>query len=158
MPLKIYDNDQGLLNEINSREKALVVYLFSEDAKKNSYFKDNTSSGAFVINDTIVQMLNCHLPFGGVGKSGYGRYHGYTGFAAFSNPRSICKTMAINSYPLSNRFPPYTDSKKRMMTFLLKVGGITYQTLGKGFKVSLLAAAGVGWLYFGTGVFGRPRL
>lgn len=59
-------------------------------------------------------------------------------------------------YPLSNRFPPYTDSKKRQMTFLLKLGGITYQGLGKGFKYLLLAAGGV--LYYKYGGGGFPRL
>lgn len=71
-----------------------------------------TSSGAYTVNDTVVQMLNASLPFGGVGKSGYGRFHSKTGFLAFSNPKSICKTMAVNSYPLNVRFPPYSESKK----------------------------------------------
>lgn len=60
-------------------------------------------------------MLNTELPFGGVGKSGSGRFHGKSGFEAFSNPKSICKTKAINSYPLNVRFPPYTASKKSML-------------------------------------------
>lgn len=104
-------------------------------------------SGAFVVNDAIVQLLNAYLPFGGVGASGYGRYHGFSGFQSFSNPRSICETRSINSYPLSNRFAPYTESKKRMMTFLLKIGGITYDQIESGFKYVLLAASGIG-LYF----------
>ena len=105
--------------------------------------KSSTSSGAYVTNDAVVHLLNCHLPFGGVGLSGSGRYHGIAGFYNFSNPKSICKTKAINAYPLSNRFAPYTDSKKRTMSFLLKTGGITYQGLGEKFKYILYAAAGI---------------
>jgi hypothetical protein len=90
----------------------------------------------------VVQLLNCHLPFGGVGGSGNGRYHGKSGFLSFSNPKSICETKAFNMYPLSTRFAPYTEHKKRMMTFLLKIGGVTYSQLGKGLGVISLIAIG----------------
>ena len=103
--------------------------------------KERTSSGAFVVNDSVVQILNCHLPFGGVGMSGSGRYHGKAGFTAFSNPKSICQTKAFNMYPLSTRFAPYTEPKKRMMTFLLKIGGVTYSQLAKTVGIVSLAIA-----------------
>lgn len=99
--------------------------------------RNSTSSGAYTVNDTVVQMLNSELPFGGVGKSGYGRFHGKTGLLAFSNPKSICKTMAINSYPLNVRFPPYNDSKKSTMIRLVKFGTITYGQIFK-FVIALI--------------------
>ena len=73
----------------------------------------------------------------------------------FSNKKSVCYSKPINMYPLSNRFPPYSDSKRKQMTFLLKLGGITYQGLGRTFKYVLLAAGGV--LYIKYGNF-QPRL
>jgi hypothetical protein len=76
-------------------------------------------------------MLNADLPFGGVGGSGNGRFHGESGFIAFSNCKSICRTQAKNSFPLNQRFPPYTDSKKNIMLQLLKFGNITYSQIGK---------------------------
>ena len=109
----------------------MVVYHFSEDSRNIEKVRSNTSSGAYTINDTVVQMLNNELPFGGVGKSGYGRFHGKSGFTAFSNPKSICKTMPVNSFPLNVRFPPYTESKKSLMTKLLKFGSITYSQIFK---------------------------
>lgn len=71
--------------------------------------------------------------------SGSGRYHGKAGFVQFSNQKSICETQAFNMYPLNTRFPPYTDHKKRMLTFLLKIGGITYAQLGKTVGIVSLA-------------------
>ena len=86
------------------------------------------------------------MPFGGVGASGYGRYHGKQGFIAFSNLRSICETKAFNMYPLSTRFAPHTEHKQRMMTFLLKIGGLTYKQLGRtcGVMAAVVAAAIIG--------------
>jgi hypothetical protein len=91
------------------------------------------------MNDSIVQIMNWNLPFGGVGKSGWGRYHGKAGFVAFSNLKSVVMTQAFNMYPLNTRFAPYTEHKKKMLTFLLKVGGVTYGQLGKGLGIVALA-------------------
>jgi len=83
-------------------------------------------------------MLNSHLPFGGVGFSGYGRYHGKWGFDACSNLKSIMYTKCRDPYPLSTKFPPYTDSSKKTITFLLKVGKVSYWSLFKGLIVIIL--------------------
>lgn len=124
--------------EVNEKAKPLVVYLFSESSDNIKYVNENTNSGAFTVNDSVVQMLNADLPFGGVGGSGYGRFHGESGFIAFSNPKSITKTKALNSFPLSQRFPPYTESKKATMTKLLKVGSITYSQIFKWILIILI--------------------
>lgn len=108
MPLFQYTNLDEVIEEINSRPKPLAVYLFSENSEHVKKVKHSTYSGAFVVNQTLMQMANPHLPFGGVGMSGSGRYHGISGFLAFSNAKSICVTKAVNPYPMRNRFPPYT--------------------------------------------------
>lgn len=129
--------------------------MFSGNNSNLSKVKKSTTSGSFVVNDAVVHLLNPHLPFGGVGSSGYGRYHGKAGFLAFSNSKSICMAKPINIYPLSNRFPPYTEWKKKNMNFLLKLSGITYESLGQKFKYVLLAAAGLAIYSIQNG---KPRL
>ena len=76
LPLQSYSDLKALVENMRVKPKPLVVYFFSSDSKAVDYVQQNTYSGAFVVNDAVVQMLNCHLPFGGVGESGYGRYHG----------------------------------------------------------------------------------
>jgi len=88
-----------------------------------------------------MQMSNLALPFGGVGASGHGRFHGKDGFIAFSNPKSIAHISSMDSFPLNQRYPPYTDSKKSIMSKLLKLGFITYGQLGKGLLVILILVA-----------------
>ena len=143
MPVFTYTDLDKVVEEINSRDKPLVVYHFSEDSKKIDKVQHKTSSGAFVVNDALSQILNLHLPFGGVGKSGYGRFHGVAGLKAFSNPKSICKTKAINSFPLNVRFPPYTEKSQKLVTTLMASGNITYGQLFRGIILVILLIAAI---------------
>lgn len=152
LPIQSYKDLKTLISEIRAKPKPLVVYLYSESSTHVNFVRTNTSSGAYVVNDSVVQLLNPHLPFGGVGDSGYGRYHGESGFISFSNMKSICNTKAFNAYPLSNRFFPYDAAKRRAMTFLLKIGGTTYTDLAKGSKIlGLIILGAIGFTQL------RPR-
>ena len=108
------------------QEKPLVLYYFGKRNGPNQQrLLDETSSGAFVVNDTTVQLLNCELPFGGVGHSGQGRAHGYAGFKQFSNMKSVLVKPSLDMFPFNQILPPYTDAVKADLLKNLKYGGIT---------------------------------
>ena len=77
-----YKNWDEVVAHINSRDKPLAVYYFGKNNNNNNMqrLRDETSSGAFLVNEAGFHMSNSYLPFGGVGASGYGRFHGKEGF------------------------------------------------------------------------------
>jgi len=91
--------------------------------------EDLTSSGSFVVNDTIYQILNTDLPFGGVGFSGQGRTHGYEGFKGFSNMKSILKKPELDCFPFNKFYPPFDEATKESILKSLSNRVITQQML-----------------------------
>lgn len=116
LPFVPYDDFEEIFDWIRSFEKALVIYLFSSNQRKQEELMMRTSSGALVINEVMVQMAHLELPFGGVGQSGIGRYHGHYGFCEFSHEKAIqIRSPWVN---LSLRYPPYKILPKWMRRFL----------------------------------------
>ena len=95
MPVKTYKNFNETVNFINKNPKALALYYFGDDKTEMNNVLDNTSSGQAVMNDVLFQFSMHDLPFGGVGPSGMGAYHGYDGFKNFSHKRSVLKGQNI---------------------------------------------------------------
>jgi aldehyde dehydrogenase (NAD+) len=116
LPVLTYSNLNEVISYINSREKPLAAYLFSTDRKKQERFIRETSSGACLINDVILHIANKKLPFGGVGESGTGRYHGKFSFMTFSNMKSVMKTNPWLDIPL--KYPPFKNHEKIIRLFL----------------------------------------
>ena len=118
LPILDYESLDGAIDLINSRPKPLALYHFSRDKKKTSQVIRQTSSGGACINDTIIHVSNPHLPFGGVGESGMGAYHGKTSFESFSHFKGIMKKANYLDQPF--RYPPYKNIKlvKKIMKFL----------------------------------------
>ncbi len=113
LPILVYDNLQNVISDIKQLTKPLAAYFFSENNKAIDYFTENLSFGGGCINDTILHVGNTNLPFGGVGASGNGSYHGHASFKAFTHEKSMLKrSTKINPSIL---FPPYSKSKVKII-------------------------------------------
>ena len=91
LPVMTYDNIDEAIRYINENEKPLAFYYFGKNGKAKEVLNKTTSGGG-CINDTLMHITNKNLPFGGVGNSGLGKYHGRESFLAFSNRRAIVST------------------------------------------------------------------
>lgn len=113
LPLLEYYSLDDLLKWLNTKSKPLAAYLFSESKDEQRKFLTELAFGGGCINDTVMHFANPHLPFGGVGESGSGAYHGKLSFDVFTHAKPIVtRSKRFNS---SVRYPPYTDLKWRMV-------------------------------------------
>lgn len=116
LPIIGYKNIDDIISLINSRPKPLALYLFSNDKTVQKKILDNISFGGGCINDTLIHFATSHMPFGGVGESGMGSYHGKASFDTFSHKKSIVKKS--NLIDISLRYPPYKDHLKLLKKIL----------------------------------------
>jgi aldehyde dehydrogenase (NAD+) len=105
MPILEFDSFEQVITFINKRPKPLALYIFSKNKSNISKVLSETSSGGVCINDTINHLSNPHLPFGGVGDSGMGSYHGAMSFETFTHKKSVLKSQTI--YDMKVIYPPY---------------------------------------------------
>lgn len=109
LPIFEFGDINIVINTLKKRPKPLALYLFSKNKETCKNVLDNLDFGCGCINDTVMQIANPHLPFGGVGESGMGRYHGKAGFDTFSTEASVMKSSShIDINPF--RYPPYDDN------------------------------------------------
>ncbi|KRF78515.1 uncharacterized protein Dvir_GJ18456, isoform E [Drosophila virilis] len=122
LPIYTVENAYDAIKFINAREKPLVLYVFSNSSKLIKEFKNNTTSGGFCSNETIMHVGVDTLPFGGVGMSGMGSYHGKYGFDTFTHKKScLGKNLAMLGEKMASaRYPPYSDRKSSLLSFLLR--------------------------------------
>ena len=118
LPVKMYSNLQEVVDYINSNEKPLALYIYSKTQKNIDYIMDNTRAGSGCINHNLLQFLNHNLPFGGSNNSGIGKSHGFFGFEAFSNRRSMMRQHTIGATDLLR--PPYNNFKQKLIDLTLK--------------------------------------
>ncbi|MEZ7927366.1 aldehyde dehydrogenase family protein, partial [Cloacibacterium sp.] len=117
LPILTYKNLETAMQTVVEGEKPLSAYLFSNDTKEQELFTEKLSFGGGCINDTLMHLSNDRLPFGGVGNSGIGHYHGKFGFIAFSHQKAILKKS--NYLEPELKYPPYSDAKLNILKKLL---------------------------------------
>lgn len=105
LPIMAYKTLDEAVEFIQNRPKPLALYIFGKSKHDTRYVLQNTTSGSTCINNTIIQIENLDVPFGGVGMSGTGNYHGFYGFKAFSHERNIMQQKSFDAVTFFH--PPY---------------------------------------------------
>ncbi len=113
LPILTYDNLDDAIALVNERPKPLALYIFSKSDDVQTTIVNTISSGGVCINDTVLQVSVGNLPFGGVGDSGTGSYHGKASFDTFSHDRSFLKRSIL--FDLDWRYAPYTDDRLKFL-------------------------------------------
>lgn len=118
LPVITFDRLDEAIRQIAAREKPLALYLFTNRASAREKVLSKISFGGGCINDTIMHLASSHLPFGGVGMSGMGKYHGKNTFDTFSNQKAVLKKSRFMDF--SFRYPPYSPAKLQKIKKFLK--------------------------------------
>ena len=117
LPVITYEHLDSTIEKIKSMDKPLAVYVFSKSQKTIERIKAEISFGGGCVNDTLMHFLNPEMPFGGVGASGMGGYHGKYSFETFSHRKSILQQNSWFDMPV--RYPPYRNWKLKVFRFLM---------------------------------------
>ncbi len=118
LPIIEFSDLDWTINMVKDRPKPLALYVFTSSSKVTNKIFHEISFGGGAVNDAIVQLANSNLPFGGVGDSGMGSYHGKTGFDTFSHFKSIYKHSTLIEPPI--KYPPYSKWKKDVLRKIIE--------------------------------------
>ncbi|PCJ71159.1 MAG: coniferyl aldehyde dehydrogenase [Rhodobiaceae bacterium] len=119
LPIKTYKDSDETIDYINANDRPLGLYYFGEDKAEEKKVLENTTSGGVTVNDVIMHISMEDLPFGGVGPSGMGAYHGFDGFREFSHAKAIY-TQAKASFVAEMFRPPYGDGTRKRLASQIK--------------------------------------
>ncbi|WP_026376419.1 aldehyde dehydrogenase family protein [Aestuariibacter salexigens] len=117
LPIITVDDVEASIDIINSRPKPLSMYVFTKDKAFEQRLLERTSAGMVCVNDGFMFAVNPELPFGGVGNSGMGAYHGKYGFDTFSHMKTVMKRSFL--FDVAVRYPPFSKTKLNLMKKLL---------------------------------------
>lgn len=119
LPIMAYQHIDDVLDYINSKDRPLALYLFSNDKQLQDKVINKTRSGGVCLNDAALHVGQNDMPFGGAGESGMGQYHGTEGFMAMSKLRPIFKQARFS--PLAMMYPPYGQKFDRIIKIMLRL-------------------------------------
>ncbi len=117
-PVIAFEDYDEIIEKINNRPKPLALYVFSNDKKLQNRLLRKIPAGGVSVNDTLVHIVSSKLPFGGVGNSGIGKYHGKYSFEVFSNVKSVVKRAVWMDVPV--RYAPFGNLKYKIVKFLMR--------------------------------------
>lgn len=113
LPVVPYDSLDGALDYVNQRPRPLALYYFGYDRAEQDQVLQHSHSGGVCLNDTLLQVAQDDLPFGGIGPSGMGHYHGHDGFLTFSKAKAVLAKQRLNAARLI--YPPYGKALQRLV-------------------------------------------
>jgi coniferyl-aldehyde dehydrogenase len=120
LPVRTYREVAAAVAQVNEAPKPLALYYFGEDRAEMQWVLAHTVSGGAAVNDVAAHFLAEELPFGGVGASGMGAYHGEHGFWRFSHARTIFRQTRFDVHGLVGLRPPYGPRAERVLRWLLR--------------------------------------
>lgn len=136
LPILSYSDIDSVIKNINSRAKPLSLYVFTRSSSVSNHFLQRTSSGGVTINDTLMHFANPHLPFGGVGSSGIGSYHGKFGFDTFSHKKAVLHRSFSLDAP--QRYPKYSKSKFSQFALIAGIHRVNSTNLANALKAAVI--------------------
>ena len=120
LPILTYKEFEETIAYVNSKPRPLAAYYFGQDKQEEEAVLTRTTSGGACINDVIMHITHEELPFGGVGPSGMGSYHGHQGFKTFSHAKSVYRQTGINVAKLGGMLPPYGNATESTIKMQIK--------------------------------------
>jgi len=121
LPIKEFSDINETISYVNKNDKPLGLYYFGSDQSEENHVLNRTSSGGVTVNDVLGHIQQEDIPFGGVGPSGTGSYHGEEGFKNFSNPRAVYKQIGSRFDKLIAAIrPPYTGDIEKILKQIAK--------------------------------------
>ena len=118
LPVLTFERLEEVIETVNSREKPLALYIFSESKNAVRQITSRCAFGGGCVNDCIIHLATSHMGFGGVGESGMGAYHGKVGFDAFTHYKSIVDKKTWLDLPM--RYQPYSKFSDKLIHLFLK--------------------------------------
>jgi coniferyl-aldehyde dehydrogenase len=120
LPVKTYRELDEVIDYVNAKDRPLGFYVFTNDRARVEKLLYATISGGVTINNCMLHVAQHDLPFGGIGASGMGQYHGFEGFVEFSKMRPVFTSPRLSL--LSLFYPPYKPRHRRLVDLLLRWG------------------------------------